>query len=241
MRPRVVLLREAAEPEPDPYVAALGRAGFDARCVPVLRFEPTGRGTLPALLNVADRFVGLVLTSPRAAAALAEYELEAWRGKPIYVTGARTAEQVGALGLRPAGETSGSATALADHIVETGLDGPLLFLCGDRRRDDLPDRLRAAGLGVEEHVVYRTIGDPSHLERALERGLEWVAFFSPSGVEAALECDGISWNSLRRAAIGPTTAEALGDAGLLPHAVAAIPSPESLAAALFRAHRSADV
>ena len=234
-RPRIVLLRRATEP--DPYLVAFAEAGFDAACVPVLDFEFVGRKALAAHLANPDSFGGLVLTSPRAADALAEHDLTGWREKPTFVVGPRTAERAQALGLRTEGEEAGSAAALAETVIAN----KILFLCGDRRRDELPERLRSAGKACEEVVVYRTIGDAAELGNALEKCPDGVVFFSPSGVEVALEEGGIDWNSVLLGAIGPTTAEALREAGLVPAAIAEAPTPEALAAAILNAYRSADV
>jgi uroporphyrinogen-III synthase len=61
---------------------------------------------------------------------------------------------------------------------------------------------------------------------------DWVVFFSPSGVKAAQNARGIEWDRVRKAAIGPTTAEALAEAGWTAAAVARAPEPVALAGAL---------
>ena len=237
-RPSVLLLRSAREP--DPYVAALEEAGFTARCVPVLTFEMANRGALAERLRRPAAYAGLVLTSPRAVLALDGLDLDAWQAVPTFVVGPATAEAAAQRGLSPVGEDAGHADALANHIVQRSLDRPLLFLCGDRRRDTLPDRLEAACVALEELVVYRTIGDAGAFVHAVEQRPDWVVFFSPSGVETADVLAGPSWNRILKAAIGPTTAEALRDAGRTPAAVADAPTPEALADALLHAHRSSD-
>lgn len=237
-RPRILLLRRPTEP--DPYIAAFDDVGFDAWCVPVLDFEPAGHAALAEHLAEPERYSGLVLTSPRAAEGLAGQDVSAWQDKPVFVVGPATAARARRLGLQPRGEEAGSAEALAEVVIAGLPTKPLLFLCGDRRRDTLPGCLREADVPLEECVVYRTTGDASALEAALSVRPDWLVFFSPSGVEAALECDGISWNSLLLAAIGPTTAEALRESGRSPAAVAAAPTPEALVAAVTHAQRSAD-
>jgi len=238
-RPHVLLLRTPREP--DPYVAALESAGFTARCVPVLRFEFLGRDALAERIERPEDYAGLILTSPRAVAAMKGFDLAAWHEHPAFAVGLRTASEAAKLGLQTVGEESGSADDLADVITARSFEQPLLFLCGDRRRDTIPDRLRAADVDVEELVVYRTIGDAEELAEAIEwQRPEWIVFFSPSGVETADVLAGPSWNRIFRAAIGPTTAEALRAAGLAPAAVAVAPTPEALAAALTHAHRSPD-
>jgi uroporphyrinogen-III synthase len=239
-RPHVLLLRSPREP--DPYVAALDAAGFTAQCVPVLHFEFVGRDALAERIQRPEDRAGLILTSPRAVEAVQDFDLTAWRDHPTFVVGPRTAGEAAKLGLRPVGEKSGSADDLADVITARSFERPLLFLCGDRRRDTVPDRLRAAGVAFDEFVVYRTLGAAEELAEAMEeRRPEWLVFFSPSGVETAEALAGPSWNRTRKAAIGPTTAEALRAAGFAPAAVADAPTPAALAAALTHAHHSPDV
>jgi uroporphyrinogen-III synthase len=238
-RPHVLLLRTPREP--DPYVKALDDAGFSARCVPVLRFEPVGRAALAERMQQPHDYAGLILTSPRAAHALRDLDLAVWRDHPTFVVGPATAAEAANLGLRPVGKEAGSAADLADVIAARSFDRPLLFLCGDRRRDALPNRLRATKTAFDERVIYRTVGDADGLPEAVERQRpDWLVFFSPSGVETADVLAGPSWNRIRKAAIGPTTADALRAAGFAPDAVAADPTPDALVAALLHAHRPPD-
>jgi uroporphyrinogen-III synthase len=229
--PAVVLLRSADRP--DRYVEAFAEAGLRAACEPVLAFRFPNQETLIDRLSAADRYSGLVVTSPRAVQALAKAFDErpdlhrAWEQATAFAVGPKTAGDLRLLSLAPAGEEAGGAEALADEIVRrwTPGTGPLLFLAGNRRRDALPDALDAAGVPAEEVTVYHT-----HLRTALAipGGAEWLAFFSPSGVEAVQKAEAVDPGAFRRAAIGPTTAEALEEAGLSADAVAATPSPTGL-------------
>lgn len=231
--PLVVLLHT---PEvPDPFEAALGAAGFRARSLPVLRFVPVGRDALAGALAVPDRHGGLILTSPRAAEALHDLPLDPrWQHKPAFAVGPKTASVAEALGLDVFGRTAGTAEGLADEIARCRFEAPLLFLCGNRRRDALPQRLAEAGVPVRELCVYET-----HPRTDLHLGVvpTWLVFFSPSGVEAVQRNAQIDPLRARRAAIGPTTAGALRAAGWPPSAVAPEPTPEALAAALQAAAR----
>jgi uroporphyrinogen-III synthase len=229
--PAVVLLRSADRP--DRYVEAFADAGLTAACEPVLAFRFSNHQALIDRLSEADRYGGLVVTSPRAVQALAKaFEArpdlqERWAERRAFAVGPKTAGDLRVLSLAPAGAQAGGAEALAEEIVRRQAPeaGPLLFLAGNRRRDALPDALDAAGLPVDEVTVYHT-----HLRTALAipAGADWLAFFSPSGVEAVQEAGGVEPEAFRRAAIGPTTADALEEAGLPADAVAATPSPTGL-------------
>ena len=237
-RSHVLLLR--SPDTPDRYVAAFATAGFAARSVPVLRFECVGRGVASEVIAQANTFSGLICTSPRAIEAVRGLDLSGWQEKPAFAVGPTTAEAMRALGLHPEGEEAGEAETLAAVIAAHRFDRPLLFLCGDRRRDALPDALRAARIAFEERVVYRTQPDASAWHESSDRLPDWVVFFSPSGVEAVQAVAGFPWNRVRKAAIGPTTADALRAAGFAPAAVAATPTPEALAAAVSLACHAPD-
>lgn len=232
-RPLVCLLR--ACDVPDPYVSALEEAGFEAICEPVLAFDFIHQDALVEALGAAGDYAGLILTSPRAVEALARASAQvegfpgAWAGNPTFVVGPRTATAVRRLGLVPVGEEAGTGAALADHVARHRADAPWLFLCGNRRNDDLPDALTAATMAIHELCVYRT---RLRTDIDLPSALDWLVFFSPSGVEAVQAAAGEEAETIPKAAIGPTTAAALDAVGWPVAAVAVAPTPEAVVAAL---------
>lgn len=235
---RVLLLKERAGTE-DPYEEELLRAGFDPCFEAPLRFRYRPPEELIERLRAGAAYGGLVVTSPRGAEALGRalrqtpVDLTPWRSRPVYAVGPATAAALRELGLEPAGGESGAGAALAERIAASRPRRPLLFLCGNRRREELPRRLREEGLEVEELVVYDTLVvrdlAPGEHERA-----DWVVCFSPSGTEA-LEAAGFEPAGTRLAAIGPTTAAALGERGWRVDAVAEAPTPAGLVRALREA------
>ena len=233
---RVLLLRSPSAP--DPYMQALEEAGFRAACEPVLRFVFPHQQALSERLARPAHYAGLIVTSPRAVRALSDTLAEpsvqsaAWKAKPAYAVGPRTAEALRALGFAPEGEETGEAAALADYIARRAKGAPLLFLCGNRRRETLPERLREEGVPFEEQVVYETHAR-ADLDLAEHAG--WLAFFSPSGIEAVRQARGVDPSALRFAAIGSTTTAALTEEGWTVEAVAAAPTPAALAAAIREA------
>jgi len=239
--PDVVLLRSADEP--DRYLAVLREEGMRAVCEPVLTFAFPNQERLADHLEDVDQYAALVATSPRAGTALgrlfaAENDLAArWRGVPAFAVGPKTAERLREAGLVPRGADAGNAAALAEQIAAAVPPGPLLFLCGNRRRDTLPSRLREAGLAFDEVVVYETRARRD-LTLPLSReppGSTWLVFFSPSGLAAVKQAPSVDpgrLRSYRTAAIGPATRGALEEAGWPVEAVASEPSPDGLAEAL---------
>lgn len=236
--PDVILLRSADDP--DPYQSAFRQAGLRAICEPVLSFAFPNQAALRERLRRREQYAGVIATSPRVAVALdrvfsAEPELvESWRDASAYAVGPKTAARLQETGLRPRGEETGTAEALARWIVDDAPAAPLLFLCGNRRRDTLPDQLVEAGVSFEEQTVYET-RPRNTLDLPSLSGEMWLAFFSPSGLEAVQQAASVDPSAYRIAAIGPTTAGALEDAGLVVDAVAAEPAPDELVAAITTA------
>jgi len=86
---------------------------------------------------------------------------------------------------------------------------------------------------VQEVVVYHAKARTG-LELPSGRMPGWVVFFSPRSVDLAAEALTLPWDRVRKAGIGPTTAQALRDRGWAPQAVAEAPTPGALAAAIAR-------
>lgn len=227
-----MLLRSGAGPD-DRYVRALDAAGWSARCLPVLRFAFPRQEALRERGQHPDQYAGLIVTSPRAVRAIAQLDDEGWKTrwqqKPAYAVGPKTASALRALGLTPVGEETGSAASLAAVIAKK--KKPYLFLCGNRRRDVLPDALRTAGTAFEELIVYETHLRSNIVLPRPQTG-DWLVFFSPSGLEAVTQSAANEVAGYRLAAIGPTTADALRARGTTVEAVASSPSPEGLVHAL---------
>jgi uroporphyrinogen-III synthase len=228
------LLRDAAR-QPDPYETVFRQAGFEVEHHPVLAFEPLNDTALLEAVGNARRYSGLVLTSPRAAdrflEAAREEAIGAWTDLPVYVVGERTGADIRDAGLRVWGEGTRTGTALAKYIRRRhASDLPLLFLAGDRRRPELVALLGAAEIGLEEVTVYATrpltLDQPDVLP-------DWLAFFSPSGLEAVTHWPDLT--NVRLAAIGETTARAMRALGLRASAVATEPTPGGLYRAIRKA------
>lgn len=235
MSTSVVLFRSGDEP--DPFEQALNELGFVCESLPILRFEFVNEAELRQALEHPRTYDGLILTSPRAVDALTNAmpwlptENVLWHAKAIFAVGPRTAADLREIGFDPIGEGSGSAEMLAEYIVHQDFKRPLLFLCGNRRRDTLPFLLREHGVPFEELCVYTSHEDVD-LNFASRRLPDWAVFFSPSGVGAILAKCGWDLGNVRLAVIGETTAEALRGAGFKVDVVAKEPTPHALAHAM---------
>lgn len=231
----VVLFRSGQQL--DPYEAALRKVGFTSVFIPVLRFEFVNQRELRRALEHPRHYDGIVFPSPRSVEALTSAmswlptETVLWHTKAIFAVGPSTSSALREIGFTPIGEEAGTAARLAELIVDHDFDKPLLYLCGNRRRDELPSRLRAYDVAFEEVCVYE-----SHIRTDLDlasRPLpDWIVFFSPSGVEAVRSDAGCDLTSVRVATIGSTTAEAARASGMNVDAVADKPTPDSLSRAI---------
>ncbi len=99
--------------------------------------------------------------------------------------------------------TAENAAELAKKIIDYGVQ-ELVFFCGDKRRDELPNIVTSAGIGVEEIVVYRTIETPV----IQTDQLDGVLFFSPSAVQSFFSVNQLNKKAVCFA-IGETTAAAI--------------------------------
>ena len=80
----------------------------------------------------------------------------------------------------------------------------IVFFCGNKRRDELPGILKAAGIKVYEVVVYETIETPS----VNTDDFDAVLFFSPSAVQSFFSVNQLK-NNVVCFAIGNTTADSI--------------------------------
>jgi uroporphyrinogen-III synthase len=100
--------------------------------------------------------------------------------------------------------TASSAGELAELIVEEGSAGEVIFFCGDQRRNELPDMLRANDIEVTEIVVYHTITIP----KKVKKQYNGILFFSPSAVDSFFKLNKTDKQAILFA-IGNTTANAI--------------------------------
>ena len=151
--------------------------------------------------------------------------------------GAATAEALqGALGsvqgsFPEANADLGAAERLAQVMLSAGAPGPVLFPCGENRRDELPGILRANGLVVDEVICYRMVLASAEQAREAVSGASMVLVASPSVLQLLVEaCPASARPAL--VAIGPTSAAAARSAGWQPAAVPTAPSTPALVAAV---------
>lgn len=106
-----------------------------------------------------------------------------------------------------------------------------LYPCSEIRKNDIPEFLRKHGIPVQEAIMYQTV--MCDLQDLKLSNYDIITFFSPSGVESLLKnFPGFEQGSIRLAAFGVTTAQAVRDAGLNLDIEAPLPNAPSMAGAI---------
>ena len=206
-----------------------GRYRWRSEERPLMSFAPpVDWAPLDRALERLARFHGMAFTSPRAASAFAarlgqrrDAHPSPEQLPPLWASGAATAERPGPLGpvqtpSSAADRAIGAAAALARAMLASRAGGPVLFPCGELRRDELPARLRQEGIEVEEVVCYRSVlarDDGGQVRRGARLVCWWWrAPASPSSWLRA--CPPEARPPIL--AVGPTTAAAARAAGWPP-------------------------
>jgi uroporphyrinogen-III synthase len=219
-------------------VDALRRVPVPVEEHPLMTFAPPlDWRPLDRALDEIARFDAVAFTSPRAARAFGERRRLRAAGAPalppVWASGPGTvaglADLVTHAHTPPTTEVGqqGAASALAAAMLAAGVQGTVLFPCGELRRGELTARLRHAGLQVEEVVCYRSVlaGETAARVAAERAGILIVA--SPSVADLlARACPPGARPAML--AVGPTTAASARSSGWEPDAVAALPTVEAL-------------
>lgn len=217
----------------------LRAGGALVREVPLLTFAPPADWEpLDAALQRLPTYAAMAVTSPRAAEAVAAraaaHRIAAPQALAVWASGEATAallqERFGPVHV-PSGLVTidaGAGSTLAGALLASRVGSPVLFPCGDTRRDELPSILRAAGIAVHEATCYRSVlaDDSSALEASSEADAILVG--SPKVAQLVAR---VTRRGERPAlvAIGPTTAAAARAAGWAPDGVAKRPTVEAVA------------
>jgi uroporphyrinogen-III synthase len=117
------------------------------------------------------------------------------------------------------------------EIIKKHKTEKFLFPCSNIRKDDIPKFMRDNNLHFKEAVIYKTVA--ADLSDLAEVKYDCLAFFSPSGIHSLFANfpDFVQGNT-RIAAFGPTTAQAVIDAGLELDIVAPMPNAPSMTGAI---------
>ena len=211
----------------------------DVTCTrhPMHTFVDAPWDALDGALRLLDGYKAVAITSPRAAAALVERARQRGRDlladRQVWVSGARTGAALrgsGAVVHAPnlGRDAEGTAAHLAATMLAARVGSPVLFPCGDRRRDELVTRLGAAGVKVHPVVCYRTVLAPQ-ADAASVAELADVLLVGSPNVMALMASACAQDKRPELLAIGANTALAAREHGWEPSAVAPAPVVAAIA------------
>jgi uroporphyrinogen-III synthase len=165
----------------------------------------TDRNTILSVKEIIAEKTTVVFTSMNAVEAVVKVLNNLSPDWDIYCIGHTTQKQIlqGFHRSHIKG-TADNAVELARLILQDGNIGELVFFCGDRRRDELPEILISNGLQLKEIIVYQTRMTPAHISPDYDA----ILFFSPSAVESFFSLNTLPASTIPFA-IGNTTAEAI--------------------------------
>jgi len=229
----------------DPFTAKLRGAGFEVLNLDLIRTEPVSDlSDLDEKIGRIGDYDGLFFTSPRAAEVFLQRIEEHGRqfaGK-IYVLGGRAKQIFEQAGFDTVyAPSANTAAELVGYFDTSEFAGKrLLFVRGEKSMRTIPDLLGSVA-EIDETIVYRTIESiPGEevvgeiRERLTSGGIDWICFFSPSGVEGfARLFDQEKPRASRAAAIGETTAQKAREAGFIVDFVSLRSNSEGFAADLI--------
>lgn len=152
-----------------------------------------------------NAYDALVVTSKQAIDAL-ERMGTAWRGLPVLCVAEKTAEKVRQSGGTVLETGAGYGDRLEQMIQERYAEMRWLYARPARTASDFADRLRHAGVFIEDAVVYETCCNPGVSLHIEEEAV--LAFTSPSAVACFLQNASFQ-PSHRIVVIGASTRSAL--------------------------------
>ena len=164
--------------------------------------------SLPMIKTIARKFVDSdlksnfpwVITSQNAAKLISKKKLP----DKVYTIGEQTAKYF-KNSLTP---KKSSSIELAKLIVSNN-EKEIIYLCGNQRRNELPEYLLNFNIKVNELIIY----DTKYLDKIVNlHDYDALAFMSPSSVLAMQKSNG--FGGLPCFAIGLTTAKTLNKIGL---------------------------
>ena len=125
-------------------------------------------------------------------------------------------------------DTAQDASSLAKKIIEHKVE-KVIFFCGNKRRYELPDALKKAGIVVKELIVYNM----TETAQPATDDVDGVLFFSPSAVNSFFTVNSLKKNTVCFA-IGKTTAKGVSQFSNNKTIISELPNQEGVLAAVTR-------
>lgn len=197
----------------DTFSRLLEQNGFE-----VINCPATETEVIAGNIEIGPEIQGVFVTSRAAAQVVSG--VKGIRAR-IYVLGRSSFEILKDRGFDVwYSESANTSAEMLDLIPVRDIEGRrLLYVRGESSLRTVPERLGKLAT-VEEAIVYRTLRIAVDHSR-IDRGFDWICFFSPSGAESFIDQVGRDLIGRSRiAAIGPTTSEFLRRHGIVTELVA---------------------
>lgn len=158
---------------------------------------------LTEIAALPDQDLTAVFTSRNAVAAAIQHltTLPKWSIACIEGKTRLAAEQF--FGKQAIVAAAADASRLAATLIRLKIK-TVVFFCGDRRLDHLPEHLKTAGVAIQEIIVYHT----EDLEANVQKDYNGILFFSPGAVTSFFKNHTLA-PDCNLFAIGQTTAKTL--------------------------------
>jgi uroporphyrinogen III methyltransferase/synthase len=243
------------EGQTDEIVRQVVRLGGEPVLMPLLKIEQVDREqeqVVAKSLNRLHDYDWLVFTSVNGVKEFFRHLHQSGRDSRalgrtrIAAIGVSTSDSLKDFGiLSDLVPSTFQAEALAEALVNSAANQRVLWLRASRGRDVLPKTLRAAGIAVEELIVYESNDidaiSPEVLDRIRTNTLHWIGLSSPAmanRLAVLLNQAEIPLSSVvtRFASISPLTSDAARTAGIPIAAEAEMATWQSLLQAIAQAH-----
>ncbi len=153
------------------------------------------------ILHLAHHQLTVVFTSRNAVEAIAKHLQNVKPNWKIFCVGSITGNLIKQnFDESSIAGTADSASGLADIIISQKNISSIIFFCGDKRKNELPGKLRQQNIEVNEIEVYKTFETP----HTVTKNYDAIFFYSPSAVSSFFSVNKINEQTILFA-IGNTT------------------------------------
>ncbi len=189
---------------PVEHLQRLEQHGFEAEVIPFIRTYPSvSEESRQRIEKLEEQKATVVFTSVHGVAAVAEHIDRKVNWQIACIASATLDAVIKHFDQSNVIATAPYATQLAKELINHTA-GPVVFFCGNKRLDTIPQQLQSAGITVEEIVVYHT----ELIPQQVKEDADGIMFFSGSAVESFFMKNVLGKNTVCFA-IGTTTADAL--------------------------------
>ncbi len=191
-------------PLPGEFIAEAAEQNIEVEELSFIDTQPVETDeVLQRIKELAKQPRTVVFTSMNAVTAV-QKQAEKGSHWQVYCIGSTTEKLIREqLPLATIIATAENAERLGERMIDDGVNN-VIFFCGNKRRDELPNKFKSEGKNAEEVVVYETLEQPCVIDKVYDG----ILFYSPSAVHSFF---GVNKTTpvTTLFAIGKTTAEAI--------------------------------